>query len=356
MSALSYRARSTARQIRQLIRFWQLDRKKGGPIDSGLLRKGFLSFRRQLYAFDRYDRRWFLSDWAIENHFPRINSPYVKAQLNDKLYFHFLLRELGLGHKLAPLIGLVSEGVFTSYSPFKSVDDALLEHPRIIVKPVEGQGGRGVYSIEKVSDLHPRGICILEAAIHQHAYAQQIFPGSVNTMRIMTLRAAGGDPFIIGAAHRFGVKKSAPVDNISSGGISAAIDVTTGRLTAAMPQPEIKAPKRHFHHPETGAPIDGVIIPSWSEIKAFVLELARSVPGLKLAGWDVSLTATGPRLIEANGSMPNPDLFQYEYPLLMNRQAREFFADHGVIPKKLAHDLAQLEALGRAKAEERQDV
>jgi len=42
--------------------------------------------------------------------------------------------------------------------------------------------------------------------------------------------------------------------------------------------------------------------------------------------------------------------------LLMNRQAREFFADHGVIPKKLAHDLAQLEALGRAKAEERQDV
>jgi hypothetical protein len=349
MSALSHRARAAARQIRQLIRFWQLDRKRGGPVKPGLLRKGFLSYRSHMYPFGTYDHRWLLTDWAIENHFARINSPFVKAQLNDKLYFHLLLRELGGDNKMAPLIGLVSDGVFTSFSEFTTVETALQRHRRVVVKPVDGVGGRGVYIIENASQLVPRGIQILEAAICQHEYASRIFPGSVNTLRIMTLRASGAEPFIIGAAHRFGVKKSAPVDNISSGGISACVDVETGRMASAFSQPGSFAKARHAQHPETGSPIEGVVVPSWGEIKEFVLDFARRIPGLKLAGWDVSLTADGPRLVEANGSVPNPELFQYEVPLLFNAQARRFFADHGVIPRKLADDLTQLEALGKAE-------
>ena len=350
MSALSYRARAAARQIRQLIRFWKLDRKKGGPIRPGLLSKGFLSFRTHMYPLAQYDHRWLLSDWAIENHFAKINSPFVKSQLYDKLYFHLLLRQLGGDEKMAPLIGLVADGVFTSFSEFGTVESALLQHPRIVVKPVDGVGGRGVYMMEKASELVGRGTFILEAAIQQHPYASAIFPGSVNTLRIMTLRASGAEPFIIGAAHRFGVKKSAPVDNISSGGISAYVEVATGRVFPAFSQPGSFAQDRHAQHPETGSPIDGVRVPAGDEIKAFVLDFARRIPGLKLAGWDVSLTPDGPRLIEANGSVPNPELFQYEMPLLLNAQARTFFADHGVIPRKLANELTQLERLGKAKA------
>ncbi|HEY9156288.1 MAG TPA: sugar-transfer associated ATP-grasp domain-containing protein [Opitutaceae bacterium] len=348
MSSLSYRARSIARRIRQLIRFWKLDRSKNSPIDIGLLRQGFLSLRNGLYPFDRYEPRWFLSDWAVENHFFNINSSFVKAQLNDKLSFHLLLRELGSGGKMAPLIGVVCDGEFTSFSDFETIEAALLLHPRIVVKPVDGLGGFGIYVLEKTSDLRRQGTYILEAAIRQHEYANNIFPGSVNTMRIMTVRASGSEPFIIGAAHRFGVKKSAPVDNISSGGISTCINLHTGRMSAAWSQPGRFAQQSHAQHPETLSPIEGVVIPHWDEIKAFVIDLARKVPGLKLAGWDVSLTAEGPRLIEANGNVPNPELFQYDWPLLLNPQTRAFFANHGVIPRKLADDLTQLEALGKA--------
>jgi hypothetical protein len=346
MSAFSYRARAVARQVRRLIRFWKLDRKQGVPVDLGMLRKGFLSHRRQLYPFDRYDHRWILNDWAVENYFPQINSPFVKARLDDKLYFHLLLRELGLGDRISPLIGLLSDGVFTSFSDFATIEESLVRHPRIVVKPVDGIGGRGIYVLEKMSELRPHGTYILEAAIRQHEYASEIFPGSVNTLRIMSLKATGSEPFIIGAAHRFGVKKSAPVDNISSGGISANVDVETGRLGAARSHPGSFAQCRHPQHPETNTPIEGVMVPRWTEIREFVLELARRIPGLKLAGWDVSLTANGPRLVEANGSMPNPELFQYDWPLLVNPQTRAFFADHGVISRKHADELTQLEALG----------
>ena len=347
MSSLKARVRGAARRTKQLIAFWRIDRSKGVPVNLGLLRRGFLSQRKEFYPLDRYDLDWFLSDWAIENFFSTLNSPFVKAQLNDKLYFHLLLRELGLDGKLAPLIGVVVDGIFTTFSEQASLEKALLKYSRLIVKPVDGLGGRGVYAMQQISGSPTKGTFVIEAALQQHDYAARIFPGSVNTMRIMTLRSGSAEPFIIGAAHRFGVQSSAPVDNFSRGGIVAYIDSVTGRLSAARSAPGRFAQSRHPHHPETKAPIEGVMIPSWDAIKHFVLEVARGVPGLKLAGWDVTLTANGPRLIEANGSVPNPELIQTERPLLLDPQTRGFFADHGVISRKLADRLTHLQALDK---------
>lgn len=336
--------RNARRDLEQLTRFLGIEFRQPAPHRLSLLRAGFFSSRAALYPFDRYDRRWFLSDWAVENRLRGINPPDVSAQLGNKLFFHLVLRELGLGGKTAPLVGMLNDGRLTPFSSWRSVAEAIEAHGRVVVKPVSGFGGQHVRLLGAGDAVPGSGNYIVEGALRQHAYAAEIFPGSANTIRVFTLRPAGGEPFIAGAAHRFGTMQTAPVDNFSRGGLSALVDEATGRLSAAKSKSKIQGRTLHIRHPDTGAPIEGTTVPRWAEVKALALELAGCVPGLRLGGWDVCVTAEGPRLIEGNGSVPNPNVIQMHWPVLLNARTRKFFADHGVISRR---DYDELTALAR---------
>jgi hypothetical protein len=333
------------RETNQLTRFARMELRLRVPMRPGLLKRGFFSSRVALYPFDHYDHRWFLNDWAVENRLRSINPPDVSAQLGNKLFFHLLLRELGFAGKAAPLIGMLNDGQLTSFSSYRSVAEAIEAHGGVVVKPVSGFGGRHVRLLGRGDELPAVGNFIVEGVLRQHAYAAAIFPGSVNTIRVFTLRAsAGEEPFIAGAAHRFGVSQSAPVDNFSKGGVATLVDLETGRLSVAKSKSKFHVHNIHVKHPDTGVVFEGTVVPRWEEVKAFALQLAGAVPGLKLAGWDVCVTAEGPRLIEGNGGVPNPDLIQSQYPILLNPQTRRFFLQHGVITRR---HFDELEAMAR---------
>ena len=334
--------RNARRDFDQLTRFLGMELRQPAPHRLSLVRAGFFSSRASLYPFDRYDRRWFLSDWAVENRFRGINHPDVSAQLSNKLFFHLLLRELGLGGRTAPLVGMLNDGRLTPFSRCRSLAEAIEAHGRIVVKPVSGFGGRHVRLLAAGEAVPVSGNFIVEGALRQEAYAAEIFPGSVNTIRVFTLRADGGEPFIAGAAHRFGTAQTAPVDNFSQGGLSAIIDEATGRLSSAKSKSAVQGRTLHIRHPDTGAAVEGVVVPRWAEVKAFALELAASVPGLKLAGWDICVTPEGARLVEGNGNAPNPNLIQMHEPILLNARTRGFFADHGVISRRHYDELTAL--------------
>lgn len=336
--------RKAWRDFDQLTRFIGLELRLHAPHRPGLVKAGFFSSRAEMYPFDRYDRRWFLSDWAVETRLRGINPPDVSAQLGNKLFFHLLLRELGLGGKTAPLIGMLNDGRLTPFSDCGNLAEAIAAHGRVVVKPVSGFGGRHVRLLAAGDAAPAEGNFIVEAALRQQPYAAAIFPGAVNTIRLFTLRAAGEEPFIAGAAHRFGVAATAPVDNLSQGGLAAMVDLQTGGLSAAKSKPRLHAQTLHIRHPDTGAVFEGTVVPQWAEVKALALELAAGVPGLKLAGWDICVTADGPRLIEGNGHVPNPNLIQMHRPILLDARTRRFFADHGIISRR-HHD--ELTALAR---------
>ncbi|HXH81757.1 MAG TPA: sugar-transfer associated ATP-grasp domain-containing protein [Candidatus Tectomicrobia bacterium] len=53
-------------------------------------------------------------------------------------------------------------------------------------------------------------------------------------------------------------------------------------------------------HPDTGAQLDGVILPHWETLRDFALALAPLVPGFRLQSWDVAMTVHGPIALELN--------------------------------------------------------
>jgi Sugar-transfer associated ATP-grasp len=305
--------------------------------------RGFFSQRAALYPFDRHDSRWFLNDWEIERRLGRVNDEASIPLLGNKLLFHLLLARSPLADAAAPLVGLVADGAFRPLGPFATAGEALAALGRLVRKPVNGWGGAGVSVVESeeaaLAEGGGGGLFLIEGFLRQHDYAARIFPGSLNTIRIVTMIGPDGAPFVAAAAHRFGSAASAPVDNFKQGGVSALVDLETGALSPGRSHPGVHAVHVHEAHPETDAPIAGVRVPMWAEAQALALRLAGLCPGLRHVGWDICVTPEGPRVVEGNGHLANPNLIQAHRPLLLDPRVRDFLRRHGVLSARRARRL-----------------
>lgn len=294
--------------------------------------RGFFSDRAGLYPIDATNRHLFLSDWEIEARLSRVNPPDSAAFLNDKLATHLLLDRLGVPVARAELAGVAADGRLLPVGRFPSIAALVASGLPLIAKPVRGSGGSGVTALEPGAPLPERGVWLLEGRIEAHAYGQAIFPDALNTIRVVTARDPdGGAAFVMGAAHRFGVTRSAPTDNRKRGGIVSALDLTTGQLSAAVGPTRRNRRTCFASHPETGGRIEGVRVPMWDQVREAALALAEALPSLAFVGWDLAVTGSGPVLVEGNASLPNPNLLQMHAPLLADARARRFFLTQGVI-------------------------
>lgn len=169
---------------------------------------------------------------------------------------------------------------------------------RGIMKPIGNYGGHGIEMVSlqgmtgaQLKDLCHKNNAVIEELIVQHPAMSELNPSSVNTIRVMTKDGA-----IIGAALRIGVGSSF-VDNASSGGIYAEVDVDSGVALCRA----INGMGDVFTlHPDTGVAIPGFKIPFWSECTEMVRTAAKKIPDVSLVGWDVAVTSKGPTLVEAN--------------------------------------------------------
>jgi hypothetical protein len=166
--------------------------------------------------------------------------------------------------------------------------------------------------------------------VSQAAYAAAIAPGSTNTIRLLTIVDADGAPAIATAVHRFGTARSWPVDNWTQGGLSVAIDLVTGRLGRGAVYPRTGELAWETHHPETGAAIEGMVVPGWAEVRAGILALAERLPFLPYVGWDVIVTDGGYTVLEGN-HYSDVNLLQVHGPLLREPRVREFYRRQGVL-------------------------
>ena len=151
---------------------------------------------------------------------------------------------------------------------------------------------------------------ILEKYCRQGDFENQIFPYSVNTIRIITVRHKDGSYSIANAFHRFGGSKSSCVDNRHSGGFCAKIDLESGILSAARtnsPQYMLDDNKQvidYNKHPITKIQIEGQTVPNWEQIKERAIEFHRKIQfaDINFVAWDFALTNHGVVVIEANAS------------------------------------------------------
>ena len=158
------------------------------------------------------------------------------------------------------------------------------------------RGGVSLYEFCRQNRL------LVEELISQHEAITEMYADAVNTIRYITLN---GKP--LGAVFRMGVNGSA-VDNASSGGIYAEVDLNTGILIT----PAFRYNGEKFLvHPDSGNVILGYQIPKWDECRKIVEQASHQIEGIPLIGWDIAVTPDGPVFVEVNEA---PDLFILQQP------------------------------------------
>jgi glutathione synthase/RimK-type ligase-like ATP-grasp enzyme len=187
---------------------------------------------------------------------------------------------------------------------------------KVVIKPIAGRGGIGVRIVpsenlkETVQKYHKK--CIVEECIEQHTLLNDIFNGSVNTLRVLTYKK-NEEITIPSVILRVGRIPTQHVDNIAKGGICIDIDNDTGMLGKGYTFYDY-GHHEYTSHPDTNHEFFGEKIPFFQEAKDLAVAAHRCFPGFVIVGWDIALTETGPVLIEGN-RIPDLSLHQIFSPL-----------------------------------------
>jgi hypothetical protein len=322
---------------RKRLSFW----KGGFTVRSGIL-----------YDFEKYGMDSFLSDFARDYKTPKINGNF-SCVLNNKLIFSKVFSQYK--EVIAENYCFLEKGLFadlTGHGKFRDIHDLIevwKSGKKLVLKRMDSGGGNHFFLFHRSPDgdllrtgealdidsaacfLREREKSFVCEFIEQHNYSMDIFPDSLNTIRLLTMWDYNHrEPFIAAAVHRFGTRKTAPLDNCTMGGISCAIELSSGTLSMGACYPKDDGLYWHETHPDTGARLKGVVVPRWEEVKAGILEMAASVPFVPYIGWDVAITATGIKVIEGN-NFSNVRLFQVHSPLLLDPRVKAFYERFGVI-------------------------
>lgn len=145
---------------------------------------------------------------------------------------------------------------------------------------------------------------LLEEYCVQNDFEDQLFPYSVNTIRIITVIHKDDRIEPIVAIQRMGANANSCVDNACAGGLYAEINLDSGELSCARSHARDMTGIDYDTHPLTNAKIKGTCVPNWSGILSEVIKLHDKMrfTYLKFIAWDVALVNDGIKIIEANPS------------------------------------------------------
>lgn len=163
---------------------------------------------------------------------------------------------------------------------------------KVIIKPNTGAQGKGIFFSKtdeenEIEDLYEKvngkGY-IIEEVVKQNAKLATLHPQSVNTLRVYTTRSLqNGEIHVTGAVIRIG-RGDSEIDNYTSGGMVAEIDIDTGIVISKAVD---EAGNEYLRHPDTGICIEGFEVPEWNKVKCSVLKAHDEVKEFGYIAWDV---------------------------------------------------------------------
>jgi hypothetical protein len=320
--------------IRLLIWWWQT----AGPVKkaTGLPRwKQFveiiqLTWSERLhgqvyYMFELYRpaekarRGEYLTRWETKNGLFRmlflelIGWSVPRSNLRDKVDFTNTLRAHGL--PCIPILAAFDKGTSLPVE----IDPALLRQD-LFTKLRAGKGAKGAGLIKYLGDdryrydgrLFDRTELLQQLAGQSHQDGLILLPYLTNhpviaglsvetlmVVRTFSMLNERGEPEIVFAMLRI-LGKLEPSWH-SRVEWAAAINLETGELgllAGDVPEAFIE---RHTHHPFTGHPVKGVVLPFWDDLKALAMTAHRTLTMDRfVVGWDIAITPTGPCFLEGN--------------------------------------------------------
>lgn len=267
-----------------------------------------------------------------------INNKFVK-ELNKKEYWHIFENKNEFNSTFSKFV--TRDWIYPVSNNKDKAIDWIKNHKIFFAKPNSGQCGKGIKKInidaleklfnydknidnlandENVRDnefadesnkleklynyLIENKLELLEEPIKQHEMMNKLNDSSVNTIRMVTLMNEQKEVTILTAFSRIG--SGGCVDNFNSGGMTAKIDIESGKII----EKAVNKKGEIFEcHPITGTKINGFQIPNWSEAIRMVKEAAKLSPNVRYIGWDVAITNEGVTLVEGN-QFPGHDIYQ----------------------------------------------
>ena len=297
---------------------------------------GFSYTEYAMLQLDKNDYNQYLS--TLDSYIPRF-------KINDSEFLiisdNKLLTPMIFGGKffMATNVAYLDKGIVFLLDDINSNDDFIsyIKSNEVIIKPIDGSDGDSICDVKYLDDdvflMNDKQIksnelineilklkkYLVQTKIKPHNYSKNIFPHSINTIRVISYakeKYAGHE--IICAVHRFGTNLSKPADNFAVGGISAPIDINTGIIGKASGAYTFDAHHNRIYysqHPNTGSPIEGIKIPFWEKIKDTIYLSTRKIPFLRFVAWDIVITDDGRiGLIEIN-TKSTLNVFQVHKPM-----------------------------------------
>lgn len=198
------------------------------------------------------------------------------------------------------------------------------ECEKIIVKPINAEGGQGVekyeykdekYAKEVYAKLIENSQLLIEECIKQHEDMSKLYEKSVNTMRMFTFYK-DGETYFLQAVLKIG--NGGVVDNFSSGGMYTYVDENGYVFVEAIDRND----NIYETHPTSKQKIVGFKVPMFKEAVEMVKEAAKVVHEIQYVGWDVAISTEGPVIVEGNCF---PGVYQTKPSLVKKKE--------GLVPK-----------------------
>ena len=157
---------------------------------------------------------------------------------------------------------------------------------------------------DELGKLYPKickGMYIFQKRIIPHRDAAILYPGSINTIRIITIKPLNEEPRVFAKVQRIGVDKTNGVDNWSSGGIVIGIN-DDGYLKRYGFYKDCYMGGRVEKHPDSGMVFKDYRVPLFHEALDLALEAHNRLWGIFAIGWDIAMTDEGPVIVEGNSN------------------------------------------------------
>lgn len=277
---------------------------------------GFTADEYVIYNLDKNDHREYLSEW--DRYLFREQLGAKKIIFDNKLLCTTTLSKFASVNTIFAYKIHNSDLIVLEKATYDGIISTLKRLNKIVYKKILLGGGEGfklfsycdgkfyinrqectdsniVELIENSDDF------LLEEYCYQNEFENNIFPYSVNTIRIITVAHKSGElEPILG----IGADADKCVDNACAGGLYAEIDIETGKLSSARSHSKNMINKEFSKHPTTGSQIEGLTVPNWNSIIEKTIELHHKLTftELKFIAWDIALVEKGVKIIEANPS------------------------------------------------------
>ena len=242
----------------------------------------------------------------------RYNNEIIK-KYNKKEYWHILSDKVEFNNRFRDYLG--RDFIDLKTASFKDFKEFISNKDKIIVKPVNSCGGKGIevisldkdklkneYNILKIyNKIVKNEQFLVEEYIVQNKELSRLYDKSVNSLRVLTFLDDKGKVHIMNTILKIG--NNGDVDNFSSGGMYTFVN-EQGQVYV----PAIDEKGNIFSkHPISKENILGFNVPNYDLVLPFVTELAKMVPEVRYIGWDIVLTEDGILVIEGNEF---PGIFQ----------------------------------------------